>query len=100
MGMFKLTSEGKVNFYEIMTIVPDGKSFVLRLKHFSPGLIGWEEKDKSVEFPLLAVTPGEVRFDGLTFTKVDDDSMSIEVLVGDDGAKKNRIEFKCQRAEN
>jgi len=99
-GMFKLTSEDKVKFYEIMTIVPERKSFVLRLKHFAPGLIGWEEKDKSVEFPLLTVTSDEIRFDGLTFTKVDKDAMTIEVLVGDDGDKKKRIEFKCRRAEN
>ena len=96
--MFKLVSDDNVQFYEIMTIVPEKKSFVLRLKHFSPGLVGWEEKDKSVEFPLLVASEDEVRFDGLAFQKVSDDEMVISVLVeAKDGNKK--LEFKCQRAK-
>ena len=96
MGMFKLASDGKVSFYEIMTIVPEENSYVLRLKHFSPGLVGWEEKDKSVEFPLLTTSSDEIRFDGLTFQK-SDDGMNIEVLVDEDGEQAKRIKFQCKR---
>jgi hypothetical protein len=99
MGMFKLVSDGEVKFYEIMAIVPEKGSYVLRLKHFSPGLVGWEEKDKSVEFPLLTASSDEVRFDGLTFQK-SDEGMSIEVLVGEDDGQSKRIKFKCQRVTN
>ena len=100
MGMFKLVSDGKVSFYEIITIVPEKNSYILRLKHFSPGLVGWEEKDKSVEFPLLTASSDEVRFDGLTFRKISDDAMAIEVLVGEDDGQKKRINFECKRITN
>ena len=99
MGMFKLVSDNKVSFYEIMTIVPEKNSFVLRLKHFSPELVDREEKDKSVEFPLLTASPNEVRFDGLSFQRAGD-AMNIEVLVGQDDGEKKRIQFECKRVTN
>ena len=96
MGMFKLVSDGKVRFYEIMTIAPENDSFVLRIKHFSAGLKGWEEKDDAVEFPLIKATNRKVHFYGLKFTKTSDQEMEIEVAVGDDN-KKQIVDLKCKR---
>ncbi|MEC8554174.1 MAG: DUF6265 family protein [Planctomycetota bacterium] len=45
MGMFKIVREGRVAFYELLTIVAKDDSHVLRLKHFDGSLKGWEEKD-------------------------------------------------------
>jgi len=98
LGMFKLVSDGKVQFYELMTIAPENDSFVLRIKHFSPGLKGWEEKDESVEFPLVVATKRKAQFYGLKFSKTNDNEMAIEVVVGDDN-KKQIVKFNCQRAE-
>ena len=36
---------GGIAFYELITIVPDGDSLVMRLKHFNGDLAGWEEKE-------------------------------------------------------
>ena len=97
MGMFKLVKDDKVSFYELLTIAPEGDSFVLRLKHFSPGLVGWEEKNESEEFPLVSATEKAVLFYGLKFNKISDNEMEIEVAAGEDG-KKQVIKFNCTRA--
>lgn len=52
MGMFRWMRDGQVRFYELILIEPEGDDLVLRLKHFNPGLVGWEEKDRAVEFVL------------------------------------------------
>jgi hypothetical protein len=47
MGMFRWIKDGKVFFYEFMTIEQTEEGLILRIKHFNQGLIGWEEKEKS-----------------------------------------------------
>jgi len=96
MGMFKLVKDGKAGFYEILTIVPKDDSFVLRLKHFSPGLVGWEEKDEAEEFSFVSASDRAVLFYGLQFRKVSDSKMTIVVAAGDDG-KKQILKFNCTR---
>ena len=98
MGMFKLVNDGKVVFYELMTIVPKNESYVLRLKHFGDGLVGWEEKDKSVEFPLESVTSKEIKFKGLKFNRLSKfaKDMIIEVETKKE-AKTESLIFKCKR---
>jgi hypothetical protein len=98
MGMFKFIKDGEVNFYEILTIVPKNDSLVLRLKHFHNDLVGWEEKDKSVEFPLNSISKKEAKFDGLTFTKISDDEMLIVVVTKQKSGKTQELRFECHRA--
>jgi hypothetical protein len=100
MGMFKLTKDGKVVFYELLTIVPEGDSFVLRLKHFGEKLVGWEEKEKSIEFPFVSATNKKVKFKGLTFSrdsKFVNGKIRIDVVVDQDG-KQETLTFNCQRS--
>src|SRR5687768_8740792 len=40
MGMFRLVKDGKVVFYEFLTLVEREGSLVLKLKHFNPDLTG------------------------------------------------------------
>jgi hypothetical protein len=99
LGMFKLIQDDKVVFYELMTIVPHEDSYVLRLKHFGPGLVGWEEKDKSVEFPLESISETEIKFKGLKFSRATEssiDEMKIEVVTEHDG-KTETLVFDCKR---
>jgi len=98
MGMFQFVKEGKVVFYEILTIVPKGDSFVLRLKHFDSKLVGWEEKDKSVEFPLIRITNEKAEFDGLVFYKQKDGKMKIVVTTKSKG-KVGQLTFPCQKVK-
>ena len=48
MGMFRLTSDGKTSFYELMVIREVNNSLILQLKHFHHDMKGWEEKDQTL----------------------------------------------------
>lgn len=50
LGSFKLVVDGKVQFYELMTISEVNETLILRIKHFNNNLSGWEEKDESEVF--------------------------------------------------
>jgi Domain of unknown function (DUF6265) len=67
MGMFRLINHGKTTLYELMTLVEEQGSLILRLKHFGPKLNGWEEKAKTVDFKFVGKQDGAVHFEGLTF---------------------------------
>lgn len=62
MGMFRWLHAGQVRFYELMTLEPEGDTLIFRIKHFHPGLRGWEEKDESVSLVLVALQPGAAVF--------------------------------------
>jgi len=67
MGMYRLIRDGKPVFYELLTIVEEGGSLMLRLKHFNADLTGWEEKNKTIDFPLVAMEEGAMHFEGMSF---------------------------------
>jgi hypothetical protein len=75
MGMFRhLKPDGSINFYEFYVFAEEEGSITQRLKHFSPMLSGWEEKDEFVEFPLVTIEGGAAFFDGMTY-KLDENGM-------------------------
>jgi hypothetical protein len=68
LGMFRWLKNGRLFHYEILVVEPDESSLVLRLKHFDRGLIGWEEKDMAVAYPLVSIGDREAIFErGGTF---------------------------------
>ena len=97
-GMFKFIKDGKVVFYEILTIVEQDESLLLRLKHFTPDLVGWEEKDKSIEFPLVSISEKEAKFNGLTFTRISDEEMHIAVVMKEEDGEQ-KLNFVCKRVK-
>lgn len=98
LGMFKLIRNGKTQFSEIMTIVEQGESLVLKLKHFHGDLRGWEEKDQTVEFPLVRLQENEANFQGLTFRRFGTDRLNIYVAMKGDGENRE-LEFTARRSE-
>ncbi len=87
MCAFKLVVKDKVKFYELVTIVEDKNTLILRLKHFHSDLKGWEEKDKTVDFKLLKVTDNKVYFDGFTFEKISSNEINMYVVIDDKGTQ-------------
>jgi hypothetical protein len=87
-GYFRLVKDGKPVFYEMITLFEDAGSVLLRLKHFHPDLVGWEEKDKSVDFKLLAVEGQTAHFHGLTFKREGDVLLCALALRFKDGTRK------------
>lgn len=77
MGMFRLIRDDKPAFFEILTIVEEDSTLILRLKHFNPNLKGWEEKDETVDFPLVKFTDQTANFSGMTFQRKSQDELII-----------------------
>ena len=87
MFAFKLVVEGKVSFYELGAIIQTGETLVLKLKHFHGDLRGWEEKDETVDFPLVKITNNTLYFDGFTIERVNDEEINIHVLMKEQGTE-------------
>jgi len=87
MGMYRLVRDGTPVFYELLTLVEEGGSLTLRLKHFNPDLTGWEEKQETVSFPLVALGKGIVHFEGMSFHPQGDAGLTVYLAIGGkDGA--------------
>ncbi len=104
MGMWRFLSGGKTRIYELLTISLEPDGIVLRLRHFDPRLVGREEKDKSVELPLVTWKPREAVFEGpalgapgmvrLTYRRPADDTLT--TTLEKDGKTQ---EFRFRRAK-
>ncbi len=94
-GTFTLAQEGKIVFSEAMLMVEEEGSVVLRVKHFDPAFVGWEEKDGYVSFPLVRVGENEAYFNGLTFRR-DGDQLAI-YLVLESGGERTEDVFRLRR---
>jgi hypothetical protein len=62
LAMFRWHRDGQPRFYELLAIEPGDAGPVFRIKHFDPGLRGWEEKDEAVTLDLVALGPDEAVF--------------------------------------
>lgn len=97
-GMFRLVKDGKAIFYELMTILEENNSLVMKLKHFSPDLNGWEEKNASQNFPLVKVGSNEALFNTLSYRKLDNGSLQILVVLKQKSGEMAEEEFHLQPA--
>ena len=71
-GTFLQTGEdGGIMFTEILYLMEEEGSLVLRLKHFNADLTGWEEKDDMLTFRLVAMEPCAAYFNALTLRCAD-----------------------------
>jgi hypothetical protein len=76
-GTYRLVVNNKPVFYEMMWLIEQEDSLILRLKHFSPELVGWEEKDKTVDFRFVNKTGNRMNFNGLTYEKTSKSKLTI-----------------------
>jgi hypothetical protein len=98
-GHFQQIEGGKIRFYEFYQIVPVGNSLLFRLKHFNADLTGWEEKDKSMEFPLVAIEKEAVYFESLTLRLAGKDQLETAVAIKQrDGTIATEI-FRLRRVK-
>ncbi len=88
MGSFRLLRDDKVLFYELIVLGPDKDGFSMRVKHFSPEFVAWEEKDGAVRFPFESVEGTKAEFGGLRAER-DGDRLVIQVkMSGRDGSSR------------
>ena len=97
MASFKLVVDGKVSFYEIEIIREVNNTLILQLKHFNNDLKGWETKDETVDFPLIEILPNKVIFEGMTFEKTSDTTMSVFVDMKQKDGEIETMEFKYSK---
>ena len=98
-GMFRMVEAEKPVFYEMMTIFEDGGTLMYRLKHYDPKLVGWEEKDKSVDFAFIKHERNRFYFDGMTFENAGRRKMVVYVAIAQkDGTVKEEA-FRYTRTK-
>ena len=67
--LFRYDNGGEMIFSEHCTMMdtPDGVKF--RVRHFNGDFTAWEDKEKFIEFPLIATEGQTAYFDGCTFIR-------------------------------
>lgn len=64
-GHFRYWREGQPQFYEFMMLDVAEGGVRMRVKHFNPDMVGWEEKDGWITFEPVSVGPEALLFNGL-----------------------------------
>jgi hypothetical protein len=77
MCTFRCVNNGKVIFYEFIVIEQQPDSLpVMKLRHFNPGNIAWEDKNTPYIYPLVKIEKNKARFESpdkktaMTFLRV------------------------------
>lgn len=97
MATFKLIENNNVVFYEIEIIREVENTLILQLKHFGNDLKGWEEKDKTIDFPLKEITENKVVFEGMVFEKISTNEMNIYVDIKQDDGRIETVKFNYKK---
>jgi len=61
-GLFRWLKGGEVYLYELLSFEETADGLVLKIKHFGPGLVGWEEKGEWALFDLVELADGKAVF--------------------------------------
>jgi hypothetical protein len=70
-GLFRLIREGELVFSEHMMLARDPDGIVLKVKHFTPDFVAWEDKEGAVRFRLEELRPNEAVFKGLRIRRTE-----------------------------
>ncbi len=70
-----LKGDGSLNFYELVVLDEKG----MHLKHFTPELKGWEEKDEVVHFPMVSIEENRIVMEGLTYELTSENTLEIKL---------------------
>src|SRR5215475_9048109 len=61
--VWRFVKNGKLVFTEFVSLEDEvERGAVMRIKHFHPGMKGWEEKEESVVFYVTRFAPGDVEW--------------------------------------
>lgn len=99
MGTYRLVMDSKVVFYEFMLLIETEGTILLRIKHFHPNFVGWEEKDKSVDFKFVKKDGNRAYFSGLTFERKNGRELNIFLALRQkDGTVREEV-FRMKRVD-
>ncbi len=98
MGAFKLSHGDKIAFYELCIIREVDTTVLLQLRHFNEDLKGWEEKNETVDFPLVKLGKDIVYFDQFTFQRINNNEMHLYVVINNnDDEGPQEVKFVYNR---
>lgn len=97
MFVFKLVTDGKVQFYEVGHIQERDGTLILQLKHFHGSLKGWEEKDNTVDFKLVKMEDHTIYFDDFTIERISENEINMYVVVDDGQGASEEVKFNYKR---
>ncbi len=96
-GMFQFINQEQVAFRELFALRPEADgAFILRLKHFDAAMQGWEAKEETVSFRLLALDDRRAIFEGLTIQRRDDQTLVVYVAQQAAGDELRELTFEYQ----
>jgi hypothetical protein len=106
MCTFRCVKGGKIVFYEFIVIEQNETDSVpvLKLRHFNPGSIGWEDKDKPYLYPLTFSNGQKAIFERpdkktiITYERLSEDTLK-SVLIQQTPEKQKTTEFIYSRSE-
>lgn len=98
-GVFRSYSAGEIGFYELFTISEFNESLIIRLKHFSSDLKGWEEKNVTQDFRLVKISGGTAWFEGFTIRKDKKNRYTIFVAMERSDGSVKEMEFNYRKRE-
>ena len=90
-GLYKHYKDGKVTFYELMSMSEHDGKFSLRLKHFNQNMTAWEEKDDFVDFSFVSATDTRIDFKGLVYELMSEDEMEVRLKLKQDGVVRTEV---------
>jgi len=94
-GHFRLLRDGAPVFYEIMLMDVVEGGVRMRVKHFNPNFVGWEEKDGWHAFEPVSAGPDGLEFSGLSIRRTDADAVEISLQIRyPDGVRTERITMR------
>jgi hypothetical protein len=96
-GMFRLVSDDGPAFYELFALAEHEGGLILRLKHFHPEMRGWEDRDQTVDFALVAKTENELQFDGLTYRREGIDAITVFLAMHGKEGGAREVTFRLTR---
>lgn len=105
MCSYRCVKDGKIVFYEFIVIEQLTTGPVMKLRHFSPGSIAWEEKDKPYDYPLMFLDEKVARFErpdkktSLTFERLAPDKLKVTLERQDKDGKWVQDEFNYAAAK-
>ena len=107
MCTFRCVKDGKIVFYEFIVIeqAENDSVPVLKLRHFNPGSIGWEDKDKPYAYPLTFLRGQKAIFERpdkktiISYERLSKDTLK-SLLIQETGEKQKTTEFIYSRAQN
>jgi hypothetical protein len=80
---YRCVKDGKVVFYEFVVIEQTNGVPILKMRHFNPGNVAWEDKDKPLHYKLITLVKSKAIFEStdqsvkLTYERLSPSKMNV-----------------------